>query len=69
MIMKRLHFQLTATLSGITLILTSVWAYLGTISITISAIASIIVFPVFIISLGLLLSAKIKDGDIPFMGY
>ncbi len=67
--MKRLHIQLIAILSGIILILSSIGAYLGAISYTISALATIIIFPPFIISFGLLLSARLKDGDIPFMGY
>ncbi|MDO8841840.1 hypothetical protein [Methanocalculus sp.] len=67
--MKRLHIQLTAVLSGIILILSSALAYLGAITYAISALAAIIIFPAFIISIGLLLSASLKDGDIPFMGY
>ncbi|HIJ06336.1 MAG: hypothetical protein XE11_0942 [Methanomicrobiales archaeon 53_19] len=67
--MKRLHIQLIAILSGIILILSSIGAYLGAISYAISALATIIIFPAFIISIGLLLSAGLKDGDIPFMGY
>lgn len=67
--MKRFYFQLTAVLSGIILILSSVGAFLGAIPYTISALAAIIIFPAFIISIGLLLSARLKDGDIPFMGY
>lgn len=67
--MKRVHIQLTAVLSGIILILSSALAYLGAIPYALSALATIIIFPAFVISIGLLLSARLKDGDIPFMGY
>jgi len=67
--MKRLHIQLIAILSGLILILSSIGAYLGAIPYASSALVTIIIFPAFIISIGLLLSARLKDGDIPFMGY
>lgn len=67
--MKRFYIQLTAVLSGIILILSSVGAFLGAIPYAISALTAIIIFPAFIISIGLLVSARLKDGDIPFMGY
>lgn len=67
--MKKRYVQLIAIISGILLIILSGAGHLAIVSVPVAAVLSIILAPVFLISVGLLFSAEITDGDIPFMGY
>jgi len=67
--MKRLFIQLLAIISGVILILASAGAHLGMMAPSLSAVITILVAPVLLISVGLLFAARLKDGDIPFLGY
>ena len=67
--MKKRYIQLIAIISGILLIALSGAGHLGIVQVPVAAVLSIILAPVFLISVGLLFSAEITDGDIPFMGY
>ncbi|MCP1662743.1 MAG: hypothetical protein D5R99_09600 [Methanocalculus sp. MSAO_Arc1] len=67
--MKRIILQATALLSGLLLIGISAGVYLGMLTTAVGAVLSILVFPVFLIPIGLLLASELTDGDIPFMGY
>ncbi len=67
--MKKRYVQLIAIISGILLIVLSVSGHQGIVSVPVAAVLSIILAPVFLISVGLLFSAEVIDGDIPFMGY
>lgn len=67
--MKKHFIQLIAIVSGILLIVLSVAGHLGMVQMPVAAVLSIVLAPVFLISVGLLFSAEIIDGDIPFMGY
>ncbi|MCQ1537678.1 hypothetical protein FTO68_01555 [Methanocalculus taiwanensis] len=67
--MKKRYVQLIAIISGILLIILSGAGHQAIVSLPVAAVLSIILAPVFLISVGLLFSAEITDGDIPFMGY
>ncbi|GAA5262347.1 hypothetical protein [Methanocalculus sp.] len=67
--MKKSYVQLIAIISGILLIVLSVSGHQGIVSVPVAAVLSIVLAPVFLISVGLLFSAEVIDGDIPFMGY
>jgi len=67
--MKRLSIQLFAIISGVILVTTSAGAHLGIIAPSLSAVITILIVPVLLISVGLLFAARLTDGDIPFMGY
>ncbi len=67
--MKKRYVQLIAIISGILLIILSVAGHQGSVQLPVAAVLSIVLAPVFLISVGLLFSAEITDGDIPFMGY
>jgi|LDZT01.1.fsa_nt_gi hypothetical protein len=67
--MKKRYIQLIAIISGILLIVLSGAGHQGIVSVPVGAVLSIVLAPVFLISVGLLFSAEVIDGDIPFMGY
>lgn len=67
--MKKSYVQLIAIISGILLIILSVAGHQGIVLVPVAAVLSIVLAPVFLISVGLLFSAEVIDGDIPFMGY
>ncbi len=67
--MKRHYVQLIAIISGILLIVLSVAGHQDIVQVPVAAVLSIVLAPVFLISVGLLFSAEVIDGDIPFMGY
>lgn len=67
--MKKRYVQLIAIISGILHIVLSVSGHQGIVSVPVAAVLSIVLAPVFLISVGLLFSAEVIDGDIPFMGY
>ncbi|MBP2132341.1 putative membrane protein [Methanomicrobium sp. W14] len=67
--MKKSIIKVLLLISALLCVISTALSLEGVIAGWTAAAAVVVSFPVFVLSLGLLLKASDKEGDFPFIGY